>query len=197
VRKDGYGPQHRTSNNSTTFFFSNFPDDYGEKEMLKIFQRWARVKDVFISRRLNKWGRRFGFVSLFDVKNVAKLEKELDQIYIGNRKLYVNIPKYRRHQAELPREESKDVRKTTMVRPTKGKNKMEDVDENKTTKRKEVWEERRGFKLFADVARGQTPLEWKGPVFKTQKQVSLWMEKILVGQYNEDTDFEQLGEDFV
>jgi len=71
------------SNNSTTFFFSNFPGDYGEKDMLKIFQRWARVKDVFISRRLNKWGRRFGFVSLFDVKNVAKLEKELDQIYIG------------------------------------------------------------------------------------------------------------------
>jgi len=200
VRNDGNGSQHRRvyrSNSSTTFFFSNFPDDYGEKDMLKTFQRWARVTDVFISRRLNKWGRRFGFVSLFDVKNVAKMEKELDQIYIVNMKLYVNIPKYRRHQVEVPRVESKDDRKMIMVRPTMGKNKMEDVDENKTTKRKEGWEERRGLKPFVDVVRGHTSLEWKGPVFKTHKQVLPWMEKSLVGKYNEDMDFEQLGEEFV
>jgi len=70
--------------------------------MLKIFHRWARVKEVFISRRLNKWGKRFGFVRIFDVRNVGKLERELDQLYIGNTKLFVNIPKYRRHQQELP-----------------------------------------------------------------------------------------------
>jgi len=98
---------------------------------------------------------------------------------------------------ELPRAESKDARKTTMVRPTMGKKRPEGVHENKTTKRREVWEERRGLKSFIDVVRGHTPLEWKGPVFRTQKQVLLWMEKSLVGQYNADMDFEQLGEEFV
>jgi len=87
----GYG------NDFFTFFFSNFPHGYGEMDMVKLFQKWARVKEVFISRRLNKWGRRFGFVRFLEVKNVVRLEGELDRIYIGNRKLHVNIPKYRRH----------------------------------------------------------------------------------------------------
>jgi len=98
--------QPSNSSNSLTFFFSNFPNGFGEKDMLKIFQRWARVQDVFISRRLNKWGKRFGFVRLFDVKNVGKLERELDQIYIGSRKLFVNILKY--HRVDMPREEGRN-----------------------------------------------------------------------------------------
>jgi len=64
--------------------------------MLKIFERWARVKEMFISRRLNRWGRRFDFVKFFKVENEVRLEKQLDQIYIGNIKLYVNIHRYRR-----------------------------------------------------------------------------------------------------
>ena len=56
----------RSSNNHTTFFFSNFPNKFGEHNMIKIFQRWARVKEVFISRRLNGWERRFGFMRLFE-----------------------------------------------------------------------------------------------------------------------------------
>jgi len=73
------------------FFFSNFSNGFGELDMIKVFQRWARVKEVFISRRLNKWGRRFGFVRFFYVRNVGRLERELDQIYIGNMKLFVNF----------------------------------------------------------------------------------------------------------
>ncbi|XP_068503621.1 uncharacterized protein [Phaseolus vulgaris] len=97
----------RPSNNHTTFFFSNFPYDYGEYDMIKIFQRWARVKEVFISRRLNRWGRRFGFVRFFDVANVSRLEKELDQIYLGKMKLNVNIPRYRRTDFGPRKEEEK------------------------------------------------------------------------------------------
>jgi len=33
---------------------------------------------VFIARKLNRRGSRYGFVRLYDVKNVGKLEKELD-----------------------------------------------------------------------------------------------------------------------
>lgn len=48
--------------------------------MYKIFQRWERVKEVFISRRLNKWERIFGFVRFFEVENVGCLEKEHEAI---------------------------------------------------------------------------------------------------------------------
>ena len=83
--------QSSTASSVTTFFFSNFPDEYGELDMLKAFQRWARVKEVFISRRRNRWGRRFGFVRMFDVKNAGRLEREMDQAWVGRMKLYVNI----------------------------------------------------------------------------------------------------------
>jgi len=102
----GYGRDGVLGNGEdcSTFFFSNFPNGYGELDMTKVFQKWATVKEVFISRRPNKWGRRFGFVRFLDVKNVVRLEGDLDRIYIGTMKLHVNIPKYRRHQYEPRRE---------------------------------------------------------------------------------------------
>ena len=79
LREDHRG---RSANSYTTFLFSNFPNGYGEQDMFKVFQKWARVREVFISRRPNKWGRRFGFVRFLDVRNVGRLERELDQVYI-------------------------------------------------------------------------------------------------------------------
>jgi len=38
----------------TTFFFSHFPNSFGERDMMKIFQRWGRVEEVFISNKLNR-----------------------------------------------------------------------------------------------------------------------------------------------
>jgi len=64
----------------TTFFFSHFLNNYGEHDIWKIFQRWGRVEEVFISKKLNRWGNKFGFVRFSDVKNVRKLESELDSI---------------------------------------------------------------------------------------------------------------------
>jgi len=113
-RSDRYGDQG-AANDYTTFFFSNFSNGLGELDMLKVFQKRARVKEVFISRRLNKWGRRFGFVRLFGVSNVGGLEKELDQLYIGNRKLFVNVPKYQRHQPALSRIERRNLRAPYLV----------------------------------------------------------------------------------
>jgi len=47
MRKRGLGSK------KVKFFFTNFPLEYEEKDMWKVFQRWGRVADVFISRRLN------------------------------------------------------------------------------------------------------------------------------------------------
>jgi len=38
----------------TTYFFSHFPYSYEEYDMWKVFQRWGRVSEVFISRRLDR-----------------------------------------------------------------------------------------------------------------------------------------------
>jgi len=42
----------------TSFFFTNFPDHFFAKDLWKVFQRWGRVLDVFISNKLNSRKRR-------------------------------------------------------------------------------------------------------------------------------------------
>ncbi|XP_068466662.1 uncharacterized protein [Phaseolus vulgaris] len=201
---DGQGEQRpqRKSNlqpskasKSTTFFFSNFPNGFGEKDMLKIFQRWARVQDVFISRRLNKRGKRFGFVRLFDVKNVGKLERELDQIYIGSTKLFVNIPRY--HRVDVSREEGRNKSSVGTGRLEHGVLERVETGVNKSHKGKEVWVEKGEKKSYADAVRHQERWAWKGPVFSIKQQALPWMEGSVVGRFNTDLDFEQLGEEFV
>jgi len=183
-------------NNFSTFFFSNFPGGFGEYDMLKIFQKWAKVKEVFISKRLNRWGRRFGFVRLFDVENVFRMEKQLDQIYIGNMKLYENIPKYRRGVSSQLGGESvrpREVKKLCNHEPVKPKS-------------KEVWREKTGKSIkrghsesrsYADAVRNTSHERWKGPVFEAKSQVLPWMSNSAVGWMSEDMNFDLLCEELI
>jgi len=182
----------------TTFFCSNFSNGYGELDMHKVFKKWARVKEVFITRRLNKWGRRFGFVRFFEVGNVTSLEKELDQIYIGNKKLYVNIPRYQRHDSD-PGKRLSMVTKNPSTMSYAGSRRwdVEGPTARERVRRKEVWVEKKGNNSYADVVKGGSWQEWKGPVITTQKQVLPWMENSAIGQFNTELDFNQLGEKFL
>ncbi|ESW34080.1 hypothetical protein PHAVU_001G122700 [Phaseolus vulgaris] len=78
----------------TSFFFTNFPEHFLERDLWKVFQRWGRVLDVFVSRKLNARNQKFGFVGFQGVNDVFSLERELYAIWIGTWKLQVNLPKY-------------------------------------------------------------------------------------------------------
>ena len=194
--KGGHGGSGSNPNDFTTFFFANIPNGYGEVDMFKIFRRWARVKEVFISRRLNKWGRRFGFVRFFEVRNVGRLGRDLDQIYIGNKKLHVNIPRYRRSEEEPKRvvteNRGKQMEKTSNPRWLQEKGRG-----HTNHKSKEVWQVKPGRKSYADVVKDDSQKKWNGPIINTEQQVAPWMEISMVGQFREELDFEQLSDEFV
>ena len=99
------------------------------------------MKEVFISHRLNRWGRRFGFVRFFEVSNVGRLEKKLDQIYIGHKKLHVNILRYRRD--DLSKGTPIEARKPYGHEPAKNKV-------------KEVWREKKGKVVAKTTLRNQS-----------------------------------------
>ena len=188
----GYG------NVFSTFFFSNFPHGFGETDMAKVFQKWARVMEVFISRRLNKWGRRFGFVRFLDVKNVVRLEGELDQIYIGNRKLHVIIPKYRRFQSEsnmaerrTPRTHHMESQKEAWARP------LLDEEGKGTERRKELWVEKKRTRTFVEVVIGASQEQWKGLSVKTHQHMPQWMINSFIGKLGEGMDFDKPGEEIM
>ncbi|XP_068482781.1 uncharacterized protein [Phaseolus vulgaris] len=138
--------------------------------MHKIFQKWARVKEVFIARRLNKGGRRFGFVRFFEVGNAARLEKELDQIFIGNVKLHVNVPRYRRFVPDNIRVSSKVYKFPPVVPHSESKRRGgEGLAENRRERKKEAWVKKKGEESYADIVRGGPRQVWKGPTFSVQK----------------------------
>lgn len=39
-------------------------------------------------------GRRYGFIRFLEIQHVKQLEKRLDSIFIGNQKMYVNLPRF-------------------------------------------------------------------------------------------------------
>jgi len=138
-----------------------------------------------------------GFVRFFEVRNVGRLERDLDQIYIGNKKLHVNVPKYRRNEMKSKRLESEPRSKyTKKVRnPRKMKDEAPVLHDNKRTK--EVWRAKSGRKSFVDVIKSDTQRKWMGPIIKTEQQVLPWMANSVIGKFREEMDFEQLSEEFV
>ena len=190
----------------TTFFFSNFPENHGEFEMFRLFQKWARVKEVFISKRLNKWGRRFGFIRFFEVGNVPSLERELDNCFIGNMKLHVNVPRYRRERfvntGNAPCLEEKSRSGGFPSRNYQRKNKeVWMVKRGKEVIRSGVGKDANGYVLckqtYADIVRSPLRAHWKGPSFTTKANILPWMKNNMVGRMKAEWEHETLQEECI
>jgi len=54
------------------------------------------VKEIIIAPRWNKSGMRYGFVKFIEVEDSKRLERQVDNIFIGSLKLYVNLPRFQR-----------------------------------------------------------------------------------------------------
>ena len=165
------------------------------------------MKEVFISRRLNRWGRRFGFVILFDVENEGRLEREL-----GNMKLHVNIPKYRRDVAEQKAGRHREVSKQNAFILDNLKNSFKEDKKpyehgvrQGGTKGRWYGEKRKGRRSegctkgqsYAEEVRRLAKEQWKGPVIDTQHQVLPWMVNSVVRHLSPDVNYDQLCDEVV
>ncbi|GJS97075.1 cytochrome P450 [Tanacetum coccineum] len=64
--------------------------------MHQIFAKYGTVEDVFITRKRNMKGKRFGFSRFANVKNPVEFEKRLNSICIGTQKVRCNIARFQR-----------------------------------------------------------------------------------------------------
>ncbi|KAL6529346.1 hypothetical protein OROGR_014969 [Orobanche gracilis] len=87
---------HRDSSSWTVYYISNFPDACSVGEFWKIFGDYGVVTDVYIARRRNNMGDRFGFVKFARVNDKGLLESKLNNIKIGNLKLLANLEQFDR-----------------------------------------------------------------------------------------------------
>ena len=158
-----------------------------------MFQRWGRVLDVFIARKLNARCRRFGFVRFHGVTDVLSPERKLDAIWIGTWKLQVNLPKYRRDDASR-------------------------VGKKRGVVKREVWTPKGQQKLsFAQMVAGDVVLDVRGDAdaggsgksacgsqeegydfqFPVDKESSSWLEGCFFGRLKESPRLQSIKESFI
>ena len=75
---NGYGQQverrktnWRDASDIHSFFFTRFPEEMNESDLWYEFKKWGDVREVFIARNRNRWGKRYGFVRFKGVKDQA------------------------------------------------------------------------------------------------------------------------------
>jgi hypothetical protein len=60
--------------------------------------KYGRVREVYIPKKLDKRGCRFGFVKFLEVKDVDELCDNLQEVWLGSFKLFVNRPRFNRSE---------------------------------------------------------------------------------------------------
>ncbi|KAJ0910431.1 putative RNA recognition motif domain, nucleotide-binding alpha-beta plait domain superfamily [Helianthus annuus] len=78
----------------TKFFVTNLPLGCTPWEVSEFVKGFGEVHGVYIARKKDKVGNRFGFISFKNVRDVKELEKALNGTKMGNYKLRVNVAKF-------------------------------------------------------------------------------------------------------
>lgn len=83
---------------NVTFFLKNFPEIIESEVLVKRFNEIANVKDLFIPKRSNNKGNRFGFIRFENDINSREVENNLNKVWFESFKLVANFPKYSRSE---------------------------------------------------------------------------------------------------
>ncbi|KAI5430636.1 hypothetical protein KIW84_035011 [Lathyrus oleraceus] len=93
IVKKGFGRRGEI----TSFFFSSIPDSFNAKDLHEVFSRFGEVDEVVIPMKKDVRGKRYGFVRFFNVVDSSRLACKLDNIFVENVKLQVNLPRFSRN----------------------------------------------------------------------------------------------------
>jgi RNA recognition motif-containing protein len=89
-----HGYLHRVDQASISFFVTNFPTEVASENLWETFARFGRVGDVYIPNKVDKWGRRFGFVKFMEVRDEEALNRRLQEVWFNTFKLRVNRSRF-------------------------------------------------------------------------------------------------------
>ncbi|KAI3820054.1 hypothetical protein L1987_13910 [Smallanthus sonchifolius] len=76
------------------FYISNLPDGSTPWEISQVMGAFGDLGNVYIARKRDKMGNKFGFATYRKVVNSRELEKNLQRIKIGGNRLFVNVAKF-------------------------------------------------------------------------------------------------------
>ncbi|GKV51770.1 hypothetical protein SLEP1_g58395 [Rubroshorea leprosula] len=148
---------------ATPYFFTNFPKEWTYEDMWRTFLKYGRVYAIYSPKRRSRNGGRFGFVRFLDVKNRKELERKLDNIWIGDCKLWVNSPRYEDNQ-----QEGRETKSRLISEPQVQNRSYAEVLKVQHSNR-QVWQEK-----------GRID-SWAGFEYNTNQEDIAWLEGCYVG----------------
>lgn len=119
------GDRAKASENSTSFYVTEFGERWKAKELYYEFKELGEL-EVVIPPRRDRRGRGFGFVRFANVKDEKLLAIKLDNLVLDGRKLYANVPRYKQTFKKTKpkqgvREDSSDAGKDKGVMGAEGR----------------------------------------------------------------------------
>ncbi|KAJ0735457.1 putative RNA recognition motif domain, nucleotide-binding alpha-beta plait domain superfamily [Helianthus annuus] len=117
-RKGRRQDQKGTGNSKviTKFFVSNLPPKCLSSDLKEVFRLFGSYEGSYIARKLDRLGKRFGFVSFSGIMDVKMMVGEMSDLWMGSFKLFVSV-------AHFVDGEKVDVTKDDDVNRRKGKGK--------------------------------------------------------------------------
>lgn len=79
-----------------TFYFANIPDYMPLFRLRQYFEVCGILSDIYIARQFNSRGQFYGFVGFFNVRNKDKLAQDLNNVWIGDFKVWAREAKFDR-----------------------------------------------------------------------------------------------------
>ncbi|KAJ0726959.1 putative RNA recognition motif domain, nucleotide-binding alpha-beta plait domain superfamily [Helianthus annuus] len=90
--------QGETSNQNdlpvTKFFVSNLPGGCSSSDLVAVLKGFGAIKNIYIARKYDKLGKRFGFVSFVNVRDPVELENQMKDVWIGSYKLFIVLARF-------------------------------------------------------------------------------------------------------
>ncbi|KAJ0487510.1 putative RNA recognition motif domain, nucleotide-binding alpha-beta plait domain superfamily [Helianthus annuus] len=84
----------RKEGDVTKFFVSRLPERCSSKDVAEALLPFGSIQGVYIAKKRDKNGYRFGFASFKGVKDAAELEKQMRNIWIGSYRLFINVARF-------------------------------------------------------------------------------------------------------
>ncbi|XP_021987505.1 uncharacterized protein LOC110884112 [Helianthus annuus] len=92
------GGNQYTSEKATTFYVTNLPEWTTGRDLWVECQPCGVICDAVVPKRRDYAGRVFGFVRFKRIKDQNKLLQALNNVWIGNKKIKVNVSKFLKEQ---------------------------------------------------------------------------------------------------
>ncbi|KAF5804958.1 putative RNA recognition motif domain, nucleotide-binding alpha-beta plait domain superfamily [Helianthus annuus] len=113
--RKGRRNDHQVEGNNkviSKFFVSKLPPKCSSQDLKEVLGGYGRYEGSYIARKVDKWGKRFSFVSFSGVKDIKRMEEELSDVWIGSYKLFITIARFVDGE-KVSKPVSNPIRKTT------------------------------------------------------------------------------------